>query len=308
MGIKMKKRAIIIAAALAASAAGFLACTGGRQVEESEVVARVGDEVLTVADLERLDADQRKIKAPAHLNKEDLMEEWVRSEVLYQHALEEGLPEEKESAWRLRNSAKGIMIQRFWELNVYEKYADVSDEEALRWYEENKEKDYRAKTTVVWLRRILLNSREKADDVMRRLEAGEDFVAIASTESVTPEKLVGGDRGYRALKDINSAYRDAVAKMKPGEFAGPFRLGTFYVIVKLEDRVEKGDYLKPEGLGMARLRDRAKVAKWREEAARIGEGLEAAADIERHPERIPEEAVKMAIGEEPPKAASAEAK
>ncbi|NIT35451.1 MAG: hypothetical protein GTN49_02945 [candidate division Zixibacteria bacterium] len=301
----MEKRAVIIVVALAA---GFSACKGGRQVEESEVVARVDDEVLTVADLERLDADQRRIKAPSYLTKEELMEEWVRSEVLYQHALEEGLPEEKECAWRLRNSAKGMVIQRFWELEVYEKYPDVSDEEALRWYEENKDKDYRAKATGVWLRRILLNSREKADDVMRRLRAGEDFVAVASEESVTPEKLEGGDRGYRRLQDINPAYHDAVAKMKPGESAGPFRLGTFYVIVKLEDRVEKGDYLKPEGLGMARLRDRAKVERWREKAARIGTDLEAAADIERHPERIPEEAVEMAIGEEPSGAASAEAK
>jgi hypothetical protein len=305
MGIKMEKRAVIIAAALAV---GFFACAGSRHVAESEIVARVGDEVLTVDDLERLDADQRKIKAPSYLNKEELMEEWVRSEVLYQHALEEGLPEEKECAWRLHNSAKGIVIQRFWELEVYEKYADVSDEEALRWYEENKDKNYRAKTTGVWLRRILLNSREKADDVMRRLKAGEDFVAIASTESVTPEKLQGGDRGYRRLQDINPAYRDAVAKMKAGGFEGPFRLGTFYVIVKLEDRVETGGYLKPEGLGKARLRDRAKVARWHEEAARIGTDLEAAVDIERHPERIPEEAVKMAIGEEPAEAASAEAK
>ncbi len=308
MRIKMEKKAIIIAVALAAWAAGYLACAGGRQVEESEVVARVGDEVLTVDDLERLDADQRKIKAPSYLSKEDLMEEWVRSEVLYQHALEEGLAEEKECAWRLRNSAKGIVIQRFWELEVYEKYADVSDEEALRWYEENKDENYRAKTTGVWLRRILLNSPEKAAEVMRRLGAGEDFVAIASEESVTPEKLRGGDRGYRRLDDISPAYHDAVAEMKAGEFAGPFRLGTFYVIVKLEDRAEKGDYLKPEGLGIARLRDRAKVATWHEEAARIGTDLEGAADIERHPERIPEEAVKMAIGEEPSETASAEDK
>lgn len=304
----MNKAAIVISVVLTVSATTFFACKKGRQIDESEVVARVGDEVLTVADLERLDADQRKIKAPSYINKEELMEEWVRSEVLYQHALKESLPEEKECAWRLRNSAKGIVIQRFWELEVYEKYADVGDEEALRWYEENKEKDYRAKTTGVWLRRILLNSREKADDVMRRLEAGEDFVAVTSKESVTPEKLEGGDRGYRRLQDISPAYRDAVAKMEAGDFAGPFRLGTFFVIVKLEDRVEVGDYLKPEGLGMARLRDRAKVARWREEAARIGTGLEAAADIERHPERIPEEAVKMAMGEEPSEAASAEAK
>jgi peptidyl-prolyl cis-trans isomerase C len=308
MGIKMENRAIIIAAALAASAAGFFACAGSRHAAESEIVARVGDEVLTVDDLERLDADQRKVKMPTYLTKEELMEEWVRSEVLYQQALEEAVDKEEECTWRLDNSAKGIVIQRFWELNIYEKYPDVTDEAALQWYEENKDQKYRAKTTGVWLRRILLNTKESAEDVVRRLKAGEDFVKIASSESVAPEKLEGGNQGYRRLEDVSPAYRAAVAKMKVGETAGPFKLADFYAIIKLEDRVERGGYLKPEGIGMDLLRDRAKVARWRKTADNIGTDLVAAADIERYPERIREEAVDMALGEEFPKGASAEAK
>jgi peptidyl-prolyl cis-trans isomerase C len=292
----------------AGTVAGFLACQKGREVDEAEVVARVGDAVLTVADLERLDADQRKIKMPSYLTKEEIMEEWVRSEVLYQHALEEGVDKEDECAWRLSNSAKGIVIERFWELNIYEKYPDVSDEDALAWYEANKAKQYRAKQTGVWLRRILLNSRKSADDVMRRLKAGEDFAAITRKESVTPEKLEAGNQGYRRLQDIAPTYRDAVARMKDGDVAGPFEMGNFFVILKLEDRVEPGDYLKPEGIGLAQLRDRARADRWREKAARIGTDLEAAADVERHPERIPEKAADMALGEERAPAASAEAK
>jgi len=282
--------ALIIAAALSGC--------GKDQVPESEIVARVGDAVLTMDELNRLDEDQRRVKMPTYLSKEELMEEWIRSEVLYQNAVDEGVAEEKECAWRIRNSKKGIVIQRFWELNIYEKKVDVSEEEALAWYEDNKNEKYRAKETGVWLRRILLNSEEAAAEVMARLDKGEDFATVAGTVSVTPEKLKGGDLGYRRLADVNPTYRDNVAKMKAGEVAGPFPLGRFYVILKLEDRVEAGEYLKPEGIGMESLRDKAKVELWREKAARLATDLGAAADIERHPERIPEPAVDMALGKE----------
>jgi peptidyl-prolyl cis-trans isomerase C len=303
------KKILIIGAAVAVVIPFILvACEEGKKVDEAEIVARVGDEVLTIRDLDRLDSNQREVKRPSYLTKEELVEEWVRSEVLYQHALEEGVDKEDECAWRLFNSAKGIVIQRFWELEVYEKYGDVTDEEALAWYEANKDQYYRAADTGVWIRRILLNSRESADDVMRRLKAGEDFVAIARKESVTPEKLESGSRGYRRQADVPPTYRDVVAKMKEGEIAGPFPMGTFFVIIKLEDRVDVGEYLKPEGIGMPQLRDRAKVEMWREKAARMGADLEAAADIERHPERIPDEAAEMALGEGSGPAGSAEEK
>lgn len=307
-GIIMRKEVIVVSAALAFSLCAFVACKGGPPAGESEAVASVGDAVLTADDLDRLDEDQHKVKMPTYLTKEELMEEWIRSELLYQQALEDEIDKETVCAWRLRNSAKGVVIQRFWEINIYEKYADVSDEEALKWYEENKDEKYRAKTTGVWLRRILLNSKEDADKVMQRLEGGEDFVKIASTESVTPEKLEAGSMGYRRMEDVSPAYRADVAKMKRGEIAGPFKLANFYVIVKLEDRVDAGGYLKPVGIGMEALRDRAKIALWRETANGIGTDLEAAADIERHPERIHEEAVDMALGEEYRKGAPAEAK
>ena len=304
----MRKGIIVVLAILAFSLCAFVACKGDGQVDESEVVARVGDAVLTADDLDLLDEDQHKVKMPTYLTKEELVEEWIRSELLYQEALKDEVDKETVCAWRLRNSAKGVVIQRYWEINIYEKYAEVSDEEALAWFEENKKEKYRAKTTGVWLRRILLNSKEDADKVMGRLKAGEDFFSIASRESVTPEKLEAGSLGYRRMEDVSPAYRADVAKLKKGGVAGPFKLSNFYVIIKLEDRVEAGGYLKPEGIGMEALRDRAKVALWREKANTIGSDLEKASDIERHPERIREEAVDMVLGEEHSKGAPAEAK
>jgi hypothetical protein len=51
---------------------------------------------------------------------------------------------------------------------------------------------------------------------------------------------------------------------------------------------------------MDSLREKAKVELWREKAARLATDLSAAADVERHPERIPEPAVDMALGKELP--------
>jgi parvulin-like peptidyl-prolyl isomerase len=135
---------------------------------------------------------------------------------------------------------------------------------------------------------------------MARIDEGEDFATLAGDVSVTPEKLAGGDLGYRRQADVSPTYREDVAKMKEGEVAGPFPLGRFFAVLKLEDRVEPGEYLKPEGIGIESLREKAKVELWREKAARMAADLGAAADIERHPERIPEPAVDMALGEELP--------
>ncbi len=280
----------------AAAAAGFVIGSGCRKSEkadESQIIAKVGAKVFTMADLDRLDEDQRRVKMPVYLSKKDLMEEWISSEVVYQYALKKKVDQEKECAWRLYNTNKGIVIRRFWELNVYDKYPEMSEADALKWYEENKDKEYRTKKTAVWVRRILLNSPEKANEVLARLKAGEDFAKIAAKDSVTPEKLESGSQGYRSLDNLSPEYRDAVAKLKPGEYAGPFKMATFYVIVKLEDRVEPGGYLKPAGIGMARLREKAKVEKWRAEINRTGKELEANAKIERHPERVRETAVEM---------------
>ncbi|UCH78218.1 MAG: peptidylprolyl isomerase [Candidatus Coatesbacteria bacterium] len=294
------KSTLAFAAMAVAATLAFVACQKGPAVEEEKIVARVGDAVLTAEDLARLDRDQRKVKLPAYLSKEELMAEWIRSEVLYQNALEEGVDRDEECAWRLLNSRKGIVIQRFWELELYEKIPELSEDEALVWYEENKEERFKAKMSGVWLRRIMLPSKEDADAVLERLERGEDFETLARTISVTPEKLRGGDQGYRRLEDLSPIYRDAVAKTKEGGVAGPFKVAQYYILLKVEDHVEPGDYLLPAGIGMESLREKAKVETWRAKAAEIGEELVAAADIERHPERIPDEIAEMALGEEVP--------
>lgn len=302
-----KRTSYFVAAASALSlAAAFVAgysCRKGQQVPEGEVIARVGDAVLTQKDLDRLDQDQRLVKSPTYLSKRELMEEWVRSEVILRDALRRKIDQDEETAWRLANVRKGILVNRYWEILVYDKKQEVTPEEAKAWYEANKG-DFRTKEDAVWLRRAVFSSREDAEKAIARVKAGEDFEGIVRLESVSPEKLGGGSQGYRRLSDMVGAYGKEVAEAPIGTLIGPLPRGKLWMVVKIEDRVAKGDYLKAEGLGIEYLQERAKVDWWVKESERIGNKLMAAPDVKRYPERIKEEAVDMAHGEKeelPPK-------
>jgi parvulin-like peptidyl-prolyl isomerase len=262
-------------------------CKKKAAVDESKVIARVGDAVLTVDELARLDDQQKNLPSVQRRTKTELMDAWVQSEVVYQKALKDKLDQEKETAWRLYNVRKAILIQRFWETNVYEKYAEATEADARAYYEKVKDKQYRTQTEAVWVRRAMFNTREAAEDVLRRVKAGADFADIVGKESASPDKLEKGSLGYRRLQDLSASYQKEIAKAKPGDIVGPIRAGSYWILLKLEDRVPPGGYLKPEGLGIKQLQDKAKVARWLEESDRIGAEITAATKIERHPERIP---------------------
>ncbi|MFN3284318.1 MAG: SurA N-terminal domain-containing protein, partial [Pseudothermotoga sp.] len=70
----------------------------------------------------------------------------------------------------------------------------VTEEEAKRFYEENKE--YFAVEEAAKLLRIIVDTKEKADKVLERLRSGEDFSQIASDVSIDPlTKGKAGDLG-----------------------------------------------------------------------------------------------------------------
>ena len=66
------------------------------------------------------------------------------------------------------------------------------------------------------------DARKKIDSVLARLQAGEDFATLASTYSEdTATAANGGDIGIvpeSALKQADVTTRDAVMKLKPGQF------------------------------------------------------------------------------------------
>lgn len=77
---------------------------------------------------------------------------------------------------------------------------------------------------------------KKANDLVKKLRAGQDFAQIAMSESEDSNALKGGDLGWRSLNDIPTQLADGVKKMRLGEVSEPIRSSSGFHILKLLDK------------------------------------------------------------------------
>ncbi|UCE27602.1 MAG: peptidyl-prolyl cis-trans isomerase, partial [Candidatus Coatesbacteria bacterium] len=265
---------------------GGVNCAGDKYggVPEDEVVARVDDRVLTADDLDEMDRLQRLKKAPTYLTKEELMDDWVRSEIIYQEALKRELHKDPEIEKALVAAEKSILIQMFWQKYVYDVNPEPDDEGALEYYEKVKDRDYKAPAEMYWLRELAVTDAGVVEEVNKELAEGKNFESVAHGHSILPNKTKGGNMGYVKLSTIPPKAAEAVEVAAVGDTVGPIDMGQFIYYYKIEDHIGPGEYLKPESLDKAYLRDKAKVGTWAEKAGRLGDELYSKADVETHHE------------------------
>jgi foldase protein PrsA len=90
-------------------------------------------------------------------------------------------------------------------------------------------------------------NRSKAEEVLKRARAGEDFAKLAkefSTDPGTKEK--GGDLGWFGHGQMVPEFEQAAFKLKPGEVSDIVESKFGYHIIKLEDRKTETKDGKPE--------------------------------------------------------------
>lgn len=133
----------------------------------------------------------------------------------------------------------------------------------------------------VRVRRIVLETKEEAEAVRERLEAGEDFATLAqelSIDEATKEKR--GDMGWIAFDKQDIPFSTTAFQLEVGEISQVIETERGYEILKLEEKDENRE------LDAATLESRKNAAfsTWLND-------LTAAATIERYwsPEKVPPE-------------------
>lgn len=76
----------------------------------------------------------------------------------------------------------------------------------------------------------------KADGILKRLQAGEDFAKLAASYSDAPDAMSGGNLGVRTLDRMPSLFSEVVVALKPGEVSQVLRSSAGFHIVKVVDR------------------------------------------------------------------------
>jgi len=131
----------------------------------------------------------------------------------------------------------------------------------------------------VHLRHIILETKEEAEAVRERLEAGEDFATLAqelSTDEATKEN--GGDMGWIAFDERDIPFSTVAFQLEVGEISQVIETARGYEILKVEKKDEDRE-LDPATLAR---RQSAAFSKWLND-------LQAQATIDRYwsEEKVP---------------------
>ncbi|RJR22821.1 MAG: hypothetical protein C4581_00500 [Nitrospiraceae bacterium] len=140
-----------------------------------------------------------------------------------------------------RNSA----VQQFIERRFAAKVA-VTDSEMMNYYEGRLDLfkqplQVRASHILIHLDPKLEDSRKqearkKADQIMKKLKAGQDFAALAREQSDGPTRTDGGDIGYVRTGQLEKELEAVVFSLKPGETSDVVETGYGFHIFKVSER------------------------------------------------------------------------
>jgi peptidyl-prolyl cis-trans isomerase C len=205
----------------------------------STIIAKVNGKEITQADMDLLIKTLGPQRAAQFQNEEgqkQLVDELVNQELFYFDAVDTDLESSEEFQAELAIAKANILKQ----LNIKKTLDTVTatEEDAKKFYEENKEKFVRPMT--VTASHILVDTEEKADEIYAAIEGGKDFAEAATEFSSCPSKERGGDLGPFGKGQMVPEFEEAAFAMEVGKVSSPVKTQFGFHIIKLTDKTEEG--------------------------------------------------------------------
>jgi parvulin-like peptidyl-prolyl isomerase len=149
-----------------------------------------------------------------------------------------------------RNLERQMLVSRVQQVDIMDKIS-VTEEEEKSYYEAHRQQF--TTPSDITLREILIEvpqtdrginvaqddeAKAKAEDVRKRLLAGEPFPRLAGEVSAAASKANGGLIGPITYDEIAPALQQLIDKLKVGDISDVLRTQRGYQILKLEARTE----------------------------------------------------------------------
>jgi len=226
--------------------------------------------------------------------KETILWQMVQGAVLAKVARDKGFDKKPEIKNQQELILNNFLASQYLQKEVVDKIT-LSEKEIKAYYNDHQEAFKTPET--VKARHILIlvektaaeadrkNLKAKAEGILARLKAGEDFAKLAEENSDDPgSKSKGGDLGFFEKGSMVPAFEAAAFSLKPGELSGIVETEYGYHIIKVEERKEASlepyeaikDKVKEQALQEIR---KAKVTAFVEKALKE-------AKVEIHPELL----------------------
>ncbi|MDO5041591.1 MAG: peptidylprolyl isomerase [Peptoniphilus sp.] len=218
-------------------------------MENNKVLARVNNNEITQQDYDAfMSSIPLQIKAqvlkgqPENKIIKEILNELIYKELLYIDAKEKGYHEE-EAFQRMLKQSESSLLTTYAIGKLLEEVAPT-DREVEAYYNANAERyddEERVEAS-----HILVADEETADEVIRKLDEGEQFEDLAMEYSECPSKNNGGNLGIFGHGDMVKPFEDAVFAMNEDEISAPVKTDFGYHIIKLNKKIAAKKYTLSE--------------------------------------------------------------
>lgn len=217
-------------------------------MSEIKVLATVNGKEITKADADLLlqsIGPQRAMQFYSEEGQKQLLNELINQELIYLDAVDSKIEEEEEFKKEME-IVKTNVIKQFAITKILKK-ASVNDEEAKSFYDENKDMFKQVET--VQASHILVDSEDKAKEIIKELNDGLEFAQGAKQYSSCPSNQRDGDLGSFSRGQMVPEFDKAVFEMEVGSITNePVKTQFGYHVIKLvektPERVQEFDEVK----------------------------------------------------------------
>ena len=211
----------------------FIGC-GKPEQQVEPAVARVGSEILTVADIVNdIGGPLRRRFAKNEL--EDYVVRWIDSQILYEEAKKRQLDQSEAVRRELRRLERELVVNALLEQELNKTFA-VTEAEIEKYYNENRQ-TFTRNADEVHMQHIKVGNKKTADSLTAALRLGGDFAEAA-------RRFTGADSAaidlYLTEEETPDAVVSSVFTIMAGAVSRPIQLDNGYHIFKMIEKFSAG--------------------------------------------------------------------
>lgn len=225
----------VLGASLVCQPMAAVAAPWSEQASDDEVIATVNGTAITYTDISLAEEEQGAALAslPEEERFQRLLGMLIDRRILAIKADEANLQEDPRVRRREAYYDEKALRDIYW-VDLLSK--EISDEEAQAFYDENVASQ--GGQMEVRASHILVEDEATAQEIIGRLNDGEDFAVLAKEYSIGPTGAKGGDLGYFREGEMVDSFSDAAFALDKGAISQPVKTQFGWHVIKVTDTRE----------------------------------------------------------------------